>query len=199
VTDFLTAVAVAFGVMFLAELGDKTQLLAVNFGARHALRTVAVGLALGYAVANVVAAVVGGVLGATLPDRPIEIAGGLIFLVFAVLAVRRGRDDHPDPTVAATGPGPPSRRATLSLVATVATTIAVAEMGDKTQIATVTLASQTSPVGVWIGATVGAATSGMVGAVVGNQIGDRISARVLHWTSAALFAVFGIAMLAGWF
>jgi putative Ca2+/H+ antiporter (TMEM165/GDT1 family) len=72
-------------------------------------------------------------------------------------------------------------------------------MGDKTQIATATLASQSSPVGVWIGATLGAAASGMVGAVAGNVIGDRIPARSLQFASAALFAAFGVAMLAGWF
>jgi putative Ca2+/H+ antiporter (TMEM165/GDT1 family) len=200
VTDFIAAVAVAFGVMFLAELGDKTQLLAVNFGARHALRTVAIGLTLGYAAANVVATVVGGVLGATLPERPIEIVGGLIFLAFAVVALRRGRDDEPDEDVdEAADLAPPSRRDTLRLVASVATTIAIAEMGDKTQIATATLASQSSPVGVWIGATLGAASSGMVGALAGNLIGDRIPARALHFASAVLFAAFGVAMLAGWF
>ena len=43
-TDFIAALAVAFGVVFVAELGDKTQLLALGFGARHSLRIVAVGL-----------------------------------------------------------------------------------------------------------------------------------------------------------
>ncbi len=68
--EFLTALAVAFGVVFIAELGDKTQLLALDFGARFSLRTVAIGLTLGYAAANVVATIVGGILGAALPtDR----------------------------------------------------------------------------------------------------------------------------------
>ena len=81
----------------------------------------------------------------------------------------------------------------------IAASIAVAEMGDKTQIATATLASQSAPVGVWIGATLGAASSGMVGAIAGNLIGDRVPARALQIISAATFAAFGVAMLAGWF
>jgi len=85
------------------------------------------------------------------------------------------------------------------VIASIAGLIAVAEMGDKTQIATATLASQSSPVGVWIGATLGAASSGMVGAVAGNMIGHRISARALQFASAVLFALFGVTMLAGWF
>jgi putative Ca2+/H+ antiporter (TMEM165/GDT1 family) len=86
----------------------------------------------------------------------------------------------------------------LAVIGSIAALIAVAEMGDKTQIATATLASQSAPVGVWIGATLGAASSGMVGAVAGNFIGDRIPARTLQYASAALFSLFGVAMLAGW-
>jgi putative Ca2+/H+ antiporter (TMEM165/GDT1 family) len=196
-TDFVAALAVAFGVVFVAELGDKTQLLALDFGARFSLRTVAIGLALGYGLANIIATIVGGVLGAALPDRPIQILGGAVFLGFAALAVRRATSDthdedegHADSVSGTT---------TLSVIASIAGVIAVAEMGDKTQIATATLASQSSPVGVWIGATLGAASSGMVGAVAGNMIGHRISPRALQFASAVLFTLFGVAMLAGWF
>jgi len=197
-TDFVAALAVAFGVVFVAELGDKTQLLALGFGARFSLRTVAIGLALGYGLANIVATIVGGVLGAALPDRPIQIIGGAVFLGFAALAVRRARSGTPDDEDAGQADAVHGTT-TLSVVASIAGLIAVAEMGDKTQIATATLASQSSPVGVWIGATLGAASSGMVGAVAGNMIGHRISLRALQFASAALFALFGIAMLAGWF
>jgi putative Ca2+/H+ antiporter (TMEM165/GDT1 family) len=197
-TDFVAALAVAFGVVFVAELGDKTQLLALDFGARFSLRIVAIGLALGYGLANIVATIVGGVLGAALPDRPIQIIGGAVFLGFAVLAVRRATSDAHDEDD--TGHADEVRGTTaLSVIASIAGLIAVAEMGDKTQIATATLASQSSPVGVWIGATLGAASSGMVGAVAGNMIGHRISGRTLQFTSAALFALFGATMLAGWF
>jgi putative Ca2+/H+ antiporter (TMEM165/GDT1 family) len=197
-TDFVAALAIAFGVVFVAELGDKTQLLALDFGARFSLRTVAIGLALGYGLANIVATIVGGVLGAALPDRPIQIIGGVVFLGFAALALRRATsntNDDDDSEHADTVRG----TTTLSVIASIAGLIAVAEMGDKTQIATATLASQSSPVGVWIGATLGAASSGMVGAIAGNMIGHRISPRALQFASAALFTLFGVAMLAGWF
>jgi Ca2+/H+ antiporter, TMEM165/GDT1 family len=197
-TGLLAALVISFGVVFVAELGDKTQLLALDFGTRYSLHVVAIGLALGYGAANIVATIVGGLLGAALPDRPIQIAGGMIFLGFAALALRRARsaDDAGDdetPDVA------PRSATTLTVVSSIAAVIAVAEMGDKTQIATATLASQSSPVGVWVGATLGAAMSGMVGAVAGKVIGDRVPVRVLHLASALLFAAFGVAMLAGWF
>ncbi len=197
-TDFIAALIIAFGVVFVAELGDKTQLLALDFGARYSLRTVAIGLTLGYGIANVVATIVGGLLGAALPDRPIQIIGGVVFLGFAVIAIRRARSQTSEPDE---GEHATSVRATstMAVIGSIAALIAVAEMGDKTQIATATLASQSSPVGVWIGATLGAASSGMVGAVAGNLIGDRIPARALQYASAALFTLFGVAMLAGWF
>jgi Ca2+/H+ antiporter, TMEM165/GDT1 family len=188
VIDFLTALAVAFGVVFAAELGDKTQLLALNFGARYPLRTVAIGLLVGFGAANVVAALVGGVLGAALPDRPIEIVGGVVFLLFAVLALRRQDDDTDDDKIVAV----------RSVIASIAFTIVVAEMGDKTQIATATLAARGSPVGTWLGATLGAASSAMVGAFAGNLVGHRIPAAALRWMSAVLFALFGVLMLSGW-
>ena len=192
-TDLVTAIAIAFGVVFVAELGDKTQLLALNFGARYPLGTVALGLTIGYAIANLAATVVGGILGATLPDRAIQIVGGVVFLGFAIAALRRSESDVDEAAPRVTSAG------TLAVLSSIAGTIAVAELGDKTQIATATLASQSSPVGVWIGATLGAASSGMVGAIAGNLIGDRVPTRALAIASAVLFAMFGVAMLAGWF
>ena len=194
--EFVTALVVAFGVVFVAELGDKTQLLALGFGTRHRLTVVAVGLTLGYGAANLLAVLVGSILGAALPERPIEIIGGLVFLAFAALAARRaiaGSDTADEPT----GGPPPTRRWTG--VGSIAVAIAVAEMGDKTQITTATLASQANPIAVWFGATIGAAASGMVGAAAGRSLGHRISERAVSIGSALLFAGFGVAMLAGWF
>ena len=200
--DFLSALVVAFGVVFVAELGDKTQLLALGFGAKYSLKIVALGLTAGYAIANVLATIVGGVLGAALPDRPIQIVSGVVFLLFAALALRDATAPEAEHDTAEVddlvGSAAP-RRAALAVIGSIALTIAIAEMGDKTQITTATLASQSSPVGVWVGATLGAASSGMLGAVAGRTIGHRISTRGVNIASAVLFAAFGVAMLAGWF
>jgi putative Ca2+/H+ antiporter (TMEM165/GDT1 family) len=190
--EVLQAAAIAFGVVFVAELGDKTQLLALGFGSRYPLRRVALGLVLGYGAAGIVAVVVGGVLGATFPRRPIEIVGGLVFVVFAVLALRGDDDDefHED--------GDLRRRiARSSVIASIALTILIAEMGDKTQIATATLAARANPIGTWIGATLGEVTSGMIGALAGSVVGDRIRPAALRLASALLFALFGALMLIG--
>ena len=207
--DAATALAAAFGVVFVAELGDKTQLLALGFGARHRLRVVACGLALGYGTANLVAVVVGGLLGAALPERAIAIASGAVFLAFAVLAARRALGNSDASASAALDEAPSgllddtatatSGRSSWRAVGPIGLAIAVAEMGDKTQITTATLASQSNPVGVWFGATLGAAASGMIGAAAGRSVGHRVSDRSISIASAVLFAAFGLVMLSGWF
>jgi Ca2+/H+ antiporter, TMEM165/GDT1 family len=207
VVDLVNAAIAAFGVIFVAELGDKTQLLALGFGARHSLRRVAIGLTLGYGAASLLAVAVGGVLGATFPQRQIEIVGGLVFIAFAILAFRR--DDHDDEAGdgaesderdhdATSGSGALRRSiARSSVIVSIGLTILIAEMGDKTQIATATLAARSNPIGTWVGATIGEVASGMVGALAGSMVGDRISSSVLSWASAVLFALFGISMLIG--
>lgn len=208
VAAFLLAIVTAFGVVFVAELGDKTQLLALGFGARHGLRTVAIGLTIGYAAAGALAALVGGVLGAALPERPIAIVAGVLFLLFAVTtAVDRSDDDPEDAPDDAPGGGEDraasgdgerrlSRLGRRSVVASIALTIAIGEMGDKTQLATAALAARQHPVGTWIGATIGEVAAGMVGAIAGRSIGRRISADTLRWASAGLFGLFGVLLLA---
>lgn len=197
VPDLIAATVAAFGIMFLAELGDKTQLLAVNFGSRYSIGRVLAGLALGYGAASLLAVTVGGLLGASLPQRPLEVVGGSIFVMFGLLALRADADDGEDEHGRAEDQ---RRRAVVrtSVVATIGLAIFVAEMGDKTQIATATLAARSNPIGTWIGATAGEVASGMIGVLAGSIVGDKIPATVMRWVSAALFVMFGLAMLAGW-
>lgn len=194
------------GLVFVAELGDKTQLVALGFGARHRIGPVLVGMAIAYAVANLLAVVVGGLLGAALPTRAIGLVGGVLFLGFAVWSLRNGADDDSadggadggaeaaadDSAVVGVEPSRPGR----AVVVSVAVAVFVAELGDKTQLATATLAAQGPPVAVWIGATIGIIAAGAVGVVVGRLIGARLPERVTRIGSAVLFAVFGVGLIA---
>lgn len=177
----------AMGVVFLAELGDKTQLVALGFGARHRLGPVLAGVALAYAATNLLSVVVGGLLGAALPTRALGLGGGVLFIGFALWSLRPEEDDD-EGVAAATGHG--------RVVLSVAAAMFVAELGDKTMLATATLAAQGDPVLVWIGATVGIIASGSVGVFVGRATGARLPERTIRIGSAALFAAFGIALIA---
>jgi Ca2+/H+ antiporter, TMEM165/GDT1 family len=81
-------------------------------------------------------------------------------------------------------------------VLSVAAAMFVAELGDKTMLATATLAAQGNPVLVWIGATVGIILSGFVGVFVGRATGARLPERAIRIGSSVLFAAFGVALIA---
>jgi Ca2+/H+ antiporter, TMEM165/GDT1 family len=175
----------ALGLVFVAELGDKTQLVALGFGARHRLAPVLAGVTIAYMATNLLSVLVGGLLGATLPTRAIGLGGGALFLGFAAWTLWRGDED--DDEGAATGDG--------SVVLSVAAAMFVAELGDKTMLATATLAAQGSPVLVWIGATIGIILSGALGVLLGRVFGARLPERATRIGSALLFAVFGLALI----
>jgi putative Ca2+/H+ antiporter (TMEM165/GDT1 family) len=159
-------------------------------------------MAIAYAVANLLAVVVGGLLGAALPTRAIGLVGGVLFLGFAAWSLRNGTDDDgahgeradADADGSAVVGAEPSRPA-RAVVVSVAVAVFVAELGDKTQLATATLAAQGPPVLVWIGATIGIIAAGAVGVVVGRFIGARLPERATRIGSAVLFAVFGVALI----
>jgi putative Ca2+/H+ antiporter (TMEM165/GDT1 family) len=175
----------ALGLVFVAELGDKTQLVALGFGARHRLGPVLAGVGLAYAVTNLLSVLIGGVLGATLPTRAMDLGGGLLFLGFAAWNLRDQDEDEEVPAVDA-----------RSVALSVAAAMFVAELGDKTMLATATLAAQGNPVLTWIGATVGICLSGAVGVLVGRSVGGRLPERAIRVGSSLLFAAFGVALLA---
>jgi Ca2+/H+ antiporter, TMEM165/GDT1 family len=176
----------ALGLVFVAELGDKTQLVALGFGARHRLAPVLTGVVIAYMATNLLSVVVGGLLGATLPTRAIGLAGGVLFLGFAAWTLARGDGEEGDEAV---------RTGDRSVVLSVATGMFVAELGDKTMLATATLAAQGNPVLVWVGATIGIILAGALGVLLGRWFGARLPERATRIGSAVLFAVFGVVLL----
>lgn len=180
----------ALGLVFVAELGDKTQLVALGFGARHRLAPVLAGVVAAYAACNLLSVLIGGLLGAALPTRGIGLVGGVMFLGFAAWNLRaEGEDDDPD------GEGGDTRRDDRSVFASVAVAMFVAELGDKTMLATATLAAQGNPVLVWIGATLGIVASGTLGVLLGRVFGARLPERATRIGSSVLFAGFGLGLL----
>jgi putative Ca2+/H+ antiporter (TMEM165/GDT1 family) len=177
----------ALGLVFIAELGDKTQLVALGFGARHRLAPVLTGVALAYMASNLLSVIVGGLLGATLPTRAIGLSGGAMFLGFAAWTLWKGDADEDDDDVG-TGHG--------SVVMSVAAAMFLAELGDKTMLATATLAAQGNPFLVWVGATIGIILAGSLGVLLGRVFGARLPERATRIGSAVLFAVFGLALIA---
>jgi putative Ca2+/H+ antiporter (TMEM165/GDT1 family) len=199
----LQGLAVAFGVVFVAELGDKSQLLAMTLAARYRPWAVLAGIAAAALVLQGLAVLVGSFVGDRLPTRPIQVVAGLAFLAFAVWTLLDRDDDDADGADAdgddsgepggAEHDAAPERRSGLL---TAGTAFFVSEFGDKTMLATVTLATQQGALGTWLGASAGMVAADALAVVVGAVAGARLPRRVVRWVAAATFALFGVVMVA---
>ena len=192
--EFLGAAAIAFGAIFIAEFGDKSQLLVLAFATRYPWRAVVAGVVLAAALIQGVSVAVGAAIGAVLPETVVEIVAGVAFLAVAAWTLL-GDDDS------ATRTGNPRVRplAGTALVLTVAGTFIAAELGDKTMLATFALAASQGPIPTWIGSTLGEVAANLVAVAVGHQVGTRLSPRLVRIGSAVLFAAAGVVVLVGAF
>ena len=188
----MTALLTALAVVFVAEFGDRTQLLLLALATRHRPGPVVGGLLLGYGTTTVLGVAVGAALGTALPRTAVQVGGGLAFLAFAAwtLLADDGEEEQDQEELAAD-----EQRRPVLLALSIAGALFLSELGDKSQLATATLAAEGAPVQVAVGALLGILGAGAVGVLAGRLLAERISPRVLRWTSAALFTVFGVALL----
>jgi Ca2+/H+ antiporter, TMEM165/GDT1 family len=181
----VTELVLAFGLVFVAELGDKSMLLALAFATRFRPWPVFGGIVIAAAVSTGLATLVGAALGAALPERELAIGAGLLFLGFGWWALRDVDDDE-DTTADLRG---------RSVLVGVTLAFLLAELGDKTTLATAALASTQSALPTWIGATLGMSASSGLAIVVGSRLAERLSPRVTRRIAAGAFAVFGVLLL----
>jgi putative Ca2+/H+ antiporter (TMEM165/GDT1 family) len=191
---FLAAVGVAAAAVFIAEFGDKSQLLVLAFATRAAVLPVVVGLVVAAAVVQGASVLVGAWLGASLPEVPLTIIAGLAFLAVAAWTLL-GDDDDVDEEAAVVDASHERRRPWVGTAAVVAGTFIVGELGDKTMLATFALAARNDPLATWIGATAGMVAANLVAVAVGRGVGSRLAPRAVRIGSAALFAIAGVVVL----
>lgn len=178
---------ISFGIIFVAELGDKSQLMAMTFAARYRATTILAAITVATAVVHLISVVVGAALGLALPTDAISVAAGVAFLGFAAWTLRGDHLDDDDVARA--------RRSTRSVFVTVASAFFLAELGDKTMLATVTLATDNGFVGTWIGSTLGMVAADALAIVVGQQLGTRLPERTVRIGAAVTFVVFGALLI----
>jgi putative Ca2+/H+ antiporter (TMEM165/GDT1 family) len=183
----LHALLLSFAIIFVAELGDKSQLMALAFAARYRPMPILVGITLATAVVHLFSVVVGAVVGAALPTRAINIVAGLAFLGFAAWTLRGDELDDDEAAKA--------DRSTRSAVLAAAVAFFLAELGDKTMLATITLATTEGLVGTWLGSTLGMVAADALAIVVGAQLGRRLQERTVKIFAAASFVIFGVLLI----
>ncbi len=179
----MEALLTALGLVFLAELGDKTQLVVLTMGAGRRLVPTLAGLLATIAVLQALAVGVGRLLAATVPDTALGIGSGLVFLGFGAWTWLASDDDGDDS-------GPPGSLPAF-LVA-----FFVAELGDKSSLATALLASTNDLVLTWVGATLGFFAATVVSLAAGNLLRSRVRPRTLRLAGAIAFGVVGVVTLA---
>ena len=185
----MEALLVSTGVVALAEIGDKTQLLAFILAARFKKP---VPIILGILVATLVNHGLAGALGAwiTTAVSPgiLRWVLGLSFLGMAAWTLIPDRIEDEETQVA--------KR--FGVFGATLVTFFLAEMGDKTQIATVAMAAHyATPLLVVIGTTLGMLIADVPAVFVGDKLAARIPMRLVHSLAAAVFGVLGIATLLG--
>jgi putative Ca2+/H+ antiporter (TMEM165/GDT1 family) len=186
-TGWLAATLLSFGVIFVAELGDKSQLMALAFATRHPPLPVLLGITMATAAVHAVSVAAGFGLGTAIPAGWLALASGLAFLAFAAWTLRG--DSLTESELWR------SERRARSAVWAVAGAFLLAELGDKTMLATITLATQHSWFGTWLGSTLGMVAADALAILVGRQLGKRLPERIVRYGSAALFVIFGIWLL----
>jgi putative Ca2+/H+ antiporter (TMEM165/GDT1 family) len=182
--DFLTACAVAFGLIFVAELGDKSQLVALWFSTRYPALIVIAGVSAATLIVHLGSVAIGVAFEELLPERAFLTIVGLSFFVLAAWSIRGDRLDDEDEVAK----GPPL----LGAFGIVTISFFVAELGDKTQLATISLAGNRDPAGVWLGSTAGMVAADALAIVVGRALGARLPQRAIGCAAAFLFVIFGL-------
>lgn len=179
----MTAFWISLFFVFIAEMGDKTQLVALAFATRYSVKTVLAGVFGATLVVHLLSVFLGEAASWALPTFWIQLLAGLSFIVFGLWTLRGDNlDEDGRKTESRFGP-----------LMTVAVTFFLAELGDKTMLATITIASQyQSFVGVWLGSVLGMVVADGLAIIVGRVMGKRLPERAIKYGAAAIFLLSGL-------
>jgi putative Ca2+/H+ antiporter (TMEM165/GDT1 family) len=185
----VSAFLLSTAVIFVAELGDKSQLMAMTFAARYRARDVLIGITVATLIVHLASVWIGVLVGAAFGDSQgwINIVAGAAFLFFAGWTLRG--DELTDEEAEK------ARRASGLAILAVGTAFFLAELGDKTMLATITLATTEGWFGTWIGSTLGMVLADALAIWVGYLLGKRLPERAIRYGAAAAFAVFGVLLI----
>lgn len=173
-----------------AELGDKTQLLTLGFATKFPLWKVIVAVTAATAALMALAVIFGGAINYYVPEFYLQLIAGIIFIVFGIWILRGDEEEEEE------------KKTTIvkSPFIFVFSTFFLAELGDKTQLATLALSAKYgTPFQIWLGATLGMAGVNIIAAITGSWIRKFVSEKTIKWIGATIFIVFGVVTLWGLF
>lgn len=185
IPEMITPTATTFGLIALAETGDKTQLVCMTLAARHKPMPVLLGAIAAFILLNVIAVVFGAGLSQVVPERVLAGVVAVLFAGFGIMSLMTKEEEEGEEVAEKSGHG---------IFFTAFIMLFLAEMGDKTQLAVAGMASTLPPIPVWIGATIALSFTSLLGVVAGQTLLKRIPMHILHRVSGVFFlALAGLA------
>jgi putative Ca2+/H+ antiporter (TMEM165/GDT1 family) len=185
----MQALLISTGIVALAEMGDKTQLLAFLLAARFKKPApIIAGIFTATILNHALAGAVGQWVATAVPPGVLRWVLGLAFIAMAVWTLIPDKLEEDEARVA-------NR---FGVFGATVVTFFLAEMGDKTQIATVGLAARfQEPAMVILGTTLGMMLANVPAVFLGNRFAASVNMRLVHGIAAAIFAMLGVATLMG--
>ncbi|HAJ74064.1 MAG TPA: hypothetical protein DCM49_04610 [Lachnospiraceae bacterium] len=177
---------------FIAEMGDKTQLMLVAMTSKYKLRSIILGTAAAILVLNGLAVLAGGIAGSIIPEWLIRLIAAFAFMCFAVSSAGAGRKEDTEEAVDVNPSG--VRLEGLAVFCT----FFIAEFGDKTQLTAITFGANEGPGSaliVWLGCSAGLFAADVIGMLAGYLLNSRMPEGFLHMLSFIIFSIFGVITL----
>ncbi|MCX7883770.1 MAG: TMEM165/GDT1 family protein [Caloramator sp.] len=175
-----------FLLVLIAEIGDKTQLMCMAFASRYKVRDVAIGVGIAIFLLNGLAVALGSYLGALIPFNYIKIAAALCFIGFGLWTIKGGDEEEEEV----------EKKTNLGPIITIGATFFIAELGDKTQLMTLTLAANfKQPLLVLLGSVLGMIIADSLGIIGAAYLKKYVPEEFMKWGTAIIFFVFGIITL----
>ena len=175
-----------FFTEFIAEMGDKTQLMLIALTSKYKLRDIILGTAAAILVLNGLAVLAGGLVSEFIPDWLIKTIAALAFLYFAASTIAVDDDDEEE--------GSGKSKIKFAPLA-VFFTFFIAELGDKTQLTAITFGANegmSAALVVWIGCSLGLFAADILGMLVGYLLKSKTPDGLLNTLAFAIFSIFGV-------
>ncbi len=177
-------VALTAVLVFMAEIGDKSQIVCMTLAARHRGLPVLLGAVIAFAVLNLLAVIFGVIVAHAIPEIYVVMIVAILFLLFGLQSLFSGREDSDQDEVPILS--------SHSLLITAFLMIFIAEFGDKTQIAVAGLSTRYDVAGIWLGATIALAATSALAVWVGRGLLQQIPIHLMQRLSGVVFLLIGL-------
>lgn len=172
----------AFLLIFIAEMGDKTQIMAMAFATQFKIKQILIGVWIGSFLNHGLAILLGSMLTQFIPLDALQLVAGVLFIAFGLLSLSIAEKDESGQNAKKYG-----------AIFTVALAFFLGELGDKTQLTALTLSTQsTQPFFTLMGTVFGMVVVSSIGIFVGAKLGNKIPEPVIRIAAFLIFMTFGL-------